>query len=304
MTNALLPSRFVENFARLLLGMQVMDAPRAQRLSHPVEIRLEPKKPWVDPLTDDQQRWLRARIDERLPLSDSWDRILRHASGRHVLIYGAGFGTRVDIRVLDPRERIVPRRLRIPLVSLGTPEKVSVLDALPVGQRSRTPSLYPGAAYELTERVTGLRGRVVVSDQGIPPKRVPVRWPRIEARAPSGGPIVAWAHGDQHGEFLLVLPPEAIAPPAVQIPRTLKLDVIAHGRRGLPAAPPPALVRRADPFWDLPIEVLGGPGIPPASDAVALGRTIPPDYDGTATQSVAFTYSQVVSSGIPPFDIT
>ncbi len=271
--NTLLPPTYVEVFDRLLLGLQVIDASRAQRLSHAVEMRVEPK-PWVDPLTDDQQRWLRARIDARMPLSDGWERVPRHASGRHVLRYVAGRGIKVDIRVLDSRERIVPRRLRIPLVSLGVPENVSVLDALPVGQRSRTPSLYPGAAYDISERVTGLRGRVVVSDQGVPPKRVPVRWPRIEARLPAGGPLVAWAHGDQHGEFLLVLPPEAIASPAVQMPRPLSLDVIAHGRRGLPAAPPPVLVRRADPFWDLPLEVLGAPGRPAGQ---RCGRARPDD---------------------------
>jgi hypothetical protein len=301
--NTLLPSRYVEILDRLLLGLQMIDAPRAQRLPHAVEIRVEPK-PWVDPLTDDQQRWLRARVDAHLPLSDGWERIPRHASGRHVLSYGAGFGARVDIRVLDACERIVPRRLRVPLVSLGVPEKVAVLDALPVGQRSRAPSLHPGAAYPISDRVTGLRGRVVVSDSGVPPKLVPVRWARIEARLPTGGPPVAWAHGDHHGEFLLVLPPEAIAAPAVQMPRTLALDITAYGRRGLPAALPPSLVRLADPFWDLPLEVLGAPGILQAADAVALGRTIPADYDGSFTQSVAFTYSQIVSSGIPPFDIT
>ena len=91
--NVLLPSRYVELFNRLLLGLQPMDAPRAQRIAHAVEIRVEPKQ-WVDPLTDDQQRWLRARIDARLPLSDGWERVPRHASGRYVLSYGAGFGTR------------------------------------------------------------------------------------------------------------------------------------------------------------------------------------------------------------------
>ena len=301
--NTLLPSRYVELFDRLLLGLQAIDAPRAQRIAHAVEVRVEPK-PWVDPLTDDQQRWLRARIDTRLPLSDWWERVPRHASGRHVLSYVAGQGTHVDVRVLDTSERTVPRRLRVPLVSLGAPENVAVLDALPVGQRSRAPSFYPGAAYDVSDRVTGLRGRVVVSDGGVPPKRVPVRWARIEARLAAGGPPVAWAHGDQHGEFLLVLPPEAIAAPAVQMPRTLGLDITAHGRRGLPAVVPPVLVQRADPFWDLPPEVLGAPGIPPAGDFVALGQTIPTDYNGSFTQSVTFTYSQIISSGIPPFDIT
>ena len=54
---------------RLLLGLQPIDASRAQPLAHAVEMRIEPK-PWVDPLTGDQQRWLRARIESGLPLSD------------------------------------------------------------------------------------------------------------------------------------------------------------------------------------------------------------------------------------------
>jgi hypothetical protein len=182
------------------------------------------------------------------------------------------------------------------------PEKLSVLDALPVARRSRFPALYPGAAYDTSERVTGLRGRVVTAPGGSP--AVLVRWPRIEAALVAGGPPVAWAHGDQHGEFLLILPPEAIAPPATGLPAPLTLQVTAHGRKSLPAGPPPALVRAADPFWDLPLETAGPPGTDPDVDAVALGRTIPADYDGSATQTVAFTYSQIISSGVPPFALT
>ena len=115
--NVLLASRFVEQFNRLLLGVQPMDAPRAQRIVHAVEMRVEPT-PWIDPLTDDQQRWLRARIDAGAQLSDYWARVPRHASGRHVVTYVGGQGTSVDIRVLDASERIVPRRLRVPLVRL------------------------------------------------------------------------------------------------------------------------------------------------------------------------------------------
>lgn len=301
--NVLLPSRFVELFNRLLLGVQPMDALRMQRFAHALEMRIEPKA-WVDPLTDGQQRHLRLYIDSRRPLSDGWRRVPRHASGRYALSYGQGQGNVVDIRVLDPTERIVPRRLQLPLVSLGAPEDVAILDALPVGQRSRTPFFYPGAACDVSDRVTGLRGRVVVSDGGLPPKLVPVRWPRIEARLTGGATAFAWAHGDQHGEFLLVLPPESIAAPAVQMPRTLSLDITAHGRSGLPAVAPPLLVRRADPYWDLPLESFAAPGTAPAADPVALGRTVPADYTLSVMQSVTFTYSQIIGSGVPPFDIT
>ena len=303
MANVLLASRFVERFNRLLLGVQPTDAARLQRVTHALELRIEPK-PWIDPLTDAQQRWLRARADSRIPLSDSWKYLTRHASGRYVLTYGAGQGASVDIRVLDPSERTVPRRLRVPLVALGAPENVAVLDALPVGQRSRAPSLYPGATYDVSDRVTGLRGRVVVSDGGAPPKRIPARWARVEARPIGGGTVVAWAHADQHGEFLLILPPEAIAAPAVQLPALLTLAVTAHGRRGLPMVVPPLLVQRADSFWDLPLETLGAPGIAPTADVVALGHTIPADYDGAVTQNVQFSYAEIISSSVAPFDIT
>jgi hypothetical protein len=299
MANALLPSRFVERFSRLLLGVQPMDALRLQRLNERVEMRVEPA-PMLEPLTDDQQRWLEARIDSGVPLSDSWRRVPRHASARHVLSYGAGQGNSVDIRVLNASERIVPRRLRVPLVPLGMPEDMSILDALPSALRSRSPHFYPGATYETNERVTGLRGRVVVNAGGL---RV-VRWPRVVVRAADGGAPMAWAHGDQHGEFLLILPPEAIASPAVQLPRTLTLSVTAFGRRGLPAVVPPQLVQWADLFWDVPLETVGAPGVLPANDDVSLGRTIPADYDGSVTQLVTFSYSEIISSTVPPFDIT
>jgi len=301
--NVLLPSRFVERFTRLLLGLQPMDAVRRQRIAHRVRFVVEPT-PFPDPLTPDLVRWLKARIDSRQPLHDSWRRVTRHSSCRFALVYDRESGPTIDVRTIDASERLVPRRLRVPLADLGDPDDLAVLDELPVGQRSRFPAFYPGAAYDVGERTTGLRGRVVVSDGGVPPTLVPARWPRIEARLTGIAQPIAWAHGDQHGEFLLILPPESIATPAVQLPNALTLDITAHGRRGLPASPPPPLVRGADPFWDLPLEALGAPGVAPDADQISLGRTIPADYDGAVTQSVTFTYSQIISSGVLPFDIT
>jgi hypothetical protein len=301
-TNLVLPSRFIERFSRLLLGVQPMDALRVQRLAHAVDIAEEPRTPWVDPLTRDQQLWLRALADEGTLLSDTWPRASRHPSNRHAVTFEAGRGTHLDLRVLDTAQRIVPRRLRVPLVDLGIPESMLQLDALPVGRRSRFPAFYPGAAYDTSDRVTGLRGRVVVSTGGSPVR--PVRWPRVTASLGAGATPIAWAHGDQHGEFLLILPPQAIALPATSLPAPLTLQVTAYGRRGLPAVVPPALVRSADPFWDLPLEEIGAPGVAPEADLVALGRFVPPDYDGSVTQLIAFTYSLLISSGVPPFDIT
>ncbi|MBV9879457.1 MAG: hypothetical protein JO180_03130, partial [Gemmatirosa sp.] len=104
------------------------------------------------------------------------------------------------------------------------------------------------------------------------------------------------------GEFLLLLPPGAIAGPAVELPPTLSLFVTAHGRRGLPAGAPDPAIRAADPFWDVPLETLGAPGLAP--DPVADGQTIPADYDGAATRAVTFTYGLTISAGVAAFDIT
>lgn len=301
--NVLLPSRFSERFERLLLGIQPMDALREQRIAHRVEVMVE-GAPMVDPLTAEQVRWLRARIDAGLPLDLRWPRAQRHASSRYVIDYAGVNVTWLDVRIIDRSERFVPRRLRVPLTTLGTPPDVRVLDALVPAMRSRFPALFPGAAYDVSDRVTGLRGRVVVSDGGTPATLVPVRWPRIAVRTPAGGAPIAWAHGDQHGEFLLILPPESIAAPAVQLPKTLTLTITAHGRRGLPGVVPPPLVRRADPWWDLPLETLDIPGTPADADPVALGRTVPNDYDGAVTRSVPFVYSRIISSDVLPFDIT
>jgi hypothetical protein len=304
MTAFALPSRYVTRFERLLLGIQPIDGIRGNPLAHSVDIAIEQRKPFVDPLSDLQQRWLRSLAYARMPLSDSWRHATRHDSGRYVITYEVPAGQYIDIRILDKSQHIVPRRLRIPLADLGAPESLDALDSLAPERRSRFPVLMPGANYDVTERATGLRGRVVISDGGTPAKQIPLRWPRVEVRRITGGSPFAWAHGDQHGEFLLILPPEAIAMPSVEIPRTLELKVTAFGRRGIPANAPPDLVRKADPFWDIPLEEIAPPNVAPNVDATSLGRAIPPDYDGSNSQNVTFTYSRLISSGIPPFDIT
>lgn len=299
MPNVILASRFAERIERLLLGVQLMDAHRQLRIAHRVEVRVE-RMPRA-PLSVDLERWLDARAASRNPLSDSWPRVPQHASGRHAVRYEAGRGNSIDLRVLDAGQRFVPRRLRVPLTALGTPEDLTVLDALPVGSRSRFPVLFGGAAYDTNERATGLRGRVVVATGA---STRAVRWPRIEAGPTNGGAPIAWAHGDANGEFLLLLPPESIAAPAVQLPRTLSLSVTASGRLSSPSAGTPLPVQRADPHWDLPLETLGAPGIAPQLDLIALGRVVPGDFDGSMTQQVTFSYSEIISSSVAPFVVT
>ncbi len=295
------PPLSVTRTTRLTLGVQLGDAMSGLRLARPVSVLVEPR-PLAGPLSAEQTRRLDHLTRSGRPLHDTWRRVPPHASGRHALVHEPGRGTSVDLRVLDAAEHYVPRRLRVPLAELGVPEDVSVLDLLPVEMRSCAPLLYPGAAYDTGERRTGLRGRVVVQDPLNAAARVPARWARVEARLPFGGPPIAWGHGDAHGEFLLLLPPDAIPAPAVELPETLTLSVTAHGRRFLPVGDPPVAVRRADPFWDVPLETLGGPGS--AVDPVAEGRVVPAVFEGVATQTVQFTYGAIVSASVPAFDLT
>jgi hypothetical protein len=288
-----LPSRFDERRLRLRLGIELRDAVRQCRLTHPADLRIDRERfaqPFAGPPLDDAEvRWLRSLQAGALRLADQLVRMPRHRSARHAIVADGTAPTRVDVRLLDDQRRYVPRRLRIPLA-------VGVLDDIPMARRARQPWLWPGAAYPVLERATGLRGRVLVDQGGV---RRPVRWARIQARRAAGAPI-AWAHGDDRGDFLLILPPEALGPGAEL--GTLTLVVEARGRLGLPADPPPELVRAVDPTWDLPRETLAAPGTLP--DAVAEGRAMPAELNGSVSRPVTFRYSAILGDAEPPFVIS
>jgi hypothetical protein len=289
-----LPSYFEERRIRLRLGIEPRDAVRQCRLTHPVDLRLDRERfaqPFTGPpLTDDEVRWLQSLRAGGLRLADQLERVPRHPSARHAIIADGTTPTRVDLRLLDKNRRYVPRRLRIPLAA-------GALDDIPIAGRSRQPWLWPGAAYPVLERATGLRGRVVVDVGGV---RRPVRWARIQARRTAATTPIAWAHGDDRGDFLLILPPEALGPGADL--GTLTLTVEARGRLGLPPNPPPDIVRAVDPTWDLPRETLAAPGTLP--DAVGEGRTIPGELTGSASRAVTFRYSAILGDSEPPFVIS
>jgi hypothetical protein len=103
----------------------------------------------------------------------------------------------IAIRMYDAARRFVPRRISYPLpvaiASQGPPSRV------------RRPVLYPGAAYDVPQTATGIRGRVTWNQPAV--NEVPARWVRVEAAI--NGEVVGRAHGDDRGEFLLLLRSEA-----------------------------------------------------------------------------------------------
>jgi len=273
-----LPARFDERRVRLALGIEPIDALRGQRLSHRIHVTF-----------DD------------VPLGLPRPQVVRHGSGLFVLVHGDGVGTDLTLRLFDigeptdpahfrgetSRRRCVPRRLRIPIPSPAD------ADALPVTRRSCRPMLFPGAAYDVCEAVTGLRSRVLRAG-------APVRWARVEARRPGAAPgdaPVGRAHCDEHGEFLLILDPAAAPMAALESP--FQLDLVAHAPDP-PAPLPPAEQRAADELWDLPVETLT-PGDAP--DPVAEGAFPPAGWStaGPAT-STEFHYGRL-RSDVPALSV-
>jgi len=117
--------------------------------------------------------------------------------------------------------RFVPRRISFPVLTQAAAE-------LGAGAlRVRRPVLFPGAAYDIDAGLTGVRGRVV---QGA----AAVRWARVAATLPGGTRVVGRGHGDDRGEFLLLLSPAAGSVGELVDPFTVRITVTCR-----PAAPVP-----------------------------------------------------------------
>jgi hypothetical protein len=180
----------------------------------------------------------------------------------------------------------VPRRL------LLTP----VLDAK--GSPPATPAnirharLWPGAESAYPSNSTVLRGRVrrgATLDSA-----VPVRWARILVTLPpdplsdppvfDAAAVVGWAHGDDRGEFLIVLGAGAV-PGGAALPASLMLWLWVHLP---PAAADPVALQAAllaDPLADLPLEFAGS-----ADDGEVLaGRAVPAGYTRAGAVALAVT---------------
>lgn len=201
----------------------------------------------------------------------------RNPSGRFRIAFGdraTDDPARVVVRLVDPTRRFVPRRLSIPAPSL------SDVDADERAPRACRPALYPGAAYGVGAGATVVRGTVRWADGR------PVQWARAAARTATPievhdddgtvsfiQPVLGRAHGDDRGEFLLVIGPlptdEAVATSSTV---AVELHVAA---RPEPAAGDPVdspFGSRDDPLWHLPVEVVDS--LDPGDD-VAAGTVLP-----------------------------
>lgn len=265
----------------LALGLEPRDALRGQRVAHPVRVDLE--HPFGRALRRRSEPY-RSEVRPGAPQA----KVSRHDSGRHVLLYHPTLGDHVDLRLYDHDRTYVPRRLRVPLLAQAA------APALPPAHRIRHPVLFPGAGHPVSERVAGLRGRVLRAG-------APMRWARIEARLPNGNALVGRAQGDDRGEFLLLIEPGAA--PFGDLAAPIAVRVIVSGPAVVPQPATPDVPAR-DPFWDLPLETVPAPGAP---DTVSSGEAPPEGYAVSlaASRIVPFELGRILTGAdVAPFEFS
>jgi hypothetical protein len=261
----LLDDRYATVVTRLAAGIEPRDALRLSRVAAPLELLVE--KPAGLPDVE----------------------LLRHPSSRWALRYVPRLPATVDVLIRDPRRCYVARRLRLPI-----PAEAAVIAAedagshVPASERTWRPALFPGAAYPVSPFATGLRGLARRAGKA-------ARWVRVEAIAPATNTVIARAHGDDRGEFLLLLPPLASAP--ADLPDTIQVTIEVRGPKPAPAAPAGPL----DPHWDVPRELLAAPG---PDDPVSRGVQPPAGYQPGASASATLDLVPGrIATLIPPFDL-
>lgn len=264
--NQFLPNRFDEIIHRLALGIEPIDAQRGRRLSYHLQVAYD----------------LALAGLKRPPLE-------RHTSNLFALRYQPGVPDstgRVDLRFFDQRDppykaendcrRIVPRRLRIPILKEADVEAQEAINKLQFRRRIRRPVFFPGAAYDFTATSTCMRGRVMRAGK-------PMRWARVVGTLKGSPVVVGRAHGDDRGEFLLLI--NAAVTSGSAWPDPLEITVSVFGTDPFPPVATPE-VKARDPLWDLPLEPLAAPDA--ANDDVATGVTLPVDYTKSVTNDFTF----------------
>ncbi len=253
--NELVPVEYAESVRRAALGVELRDVLRGTPPLTRVDVAVEPPG---------------GGLPARPPDKRSFE--------RHGLVYRGRLHTPVQLRFDDRGRRFVPRRLRFAVPAQPPP------DGQP-WMRLRLVGLYPGAAYPFSRGATGLRGRV---------KRggVDVKWTRVEARI--NGEVVGRAHGDDRGEFLLLLGPPAAGPGDLELRFPAEVTIsLPPPPAAVPAPAPPGPRRREqDRLQDLAVEDVpdGIPGL-----GVAIGAALPNGYQPAPPVNVTFDLGAVTS---------
>jgi hypothetical protein len=246
---------------RLALGVEAIDAATAARAQYPLVAERElPADLW-------EQRPGRMRTWPTAPPRVG-PRLIDGLGGRFRLLHDGPIGSQVTVRLFDHDRRCVPRRLQVPpwtMAEVGASEQDPPGPYVRVLSRVLRPWLSPGMAYPVSG-VTAIRARLVLGT-------APLRWARVTAVETQSQMVVGRAHGDERGEFLLLISGRGTIPP----PRD-SIDVTLRIRARVPQPEPDP----RDPLADLPIEVFPRSANPPTAadlDNPRLrGQQPPPGY--------------------------
>ena len=191
--------------------------------------------------------------------------------GRFRLLHGLSVRDEVTLRIFDQERRYVPRRFRVPLwteAEVRQNEDDPTKAFVPAGSRTLRPWLAPDVGCPCSG-ATGLRAQLLLD-------REPLRWARITA-ATDGGTVLGRTHGNDRGEFLLLLSGRGVPRPA-RDEVTVNLTIRAR----LPQPDPDPDDRLAD----CPVEVQLRPSNPPVPtdlDNPRLRGEVPPPGFSTSS---------------------
>jgi hypothetical protein len=189
----------------------------------------------------------------------------------------------VTVRIADGTRRYVPRRLIIrfdPLTDVLAREGRGD-PWTPVVHRV---AVFPGCGFGPHGATTGLRGRVLHA-------HAPVPWVRVTARHETIDQVVGWAHGDDRGEFLLILRP---GPTALAVPAAFRLPI-----RLTIAAPPASPPATPLGVPDDPLARLVAEELTSQPNDVSPGTVPPPGYTTPLETTVELRLGRLLSPPTP-----
>jgi hypothetical protein len=286
---------------RLALAITPLDSLMEQSVRVPVRVGREvPRRPARRPRVGGALDQLAARLDVPLEARGLSAYLLRHRLD--ITPPDGPAVTEAVIRLDDLARHFAPRRLRVPVWSrqrVEEPDSDRQVDPISAAQRTVAPRLFPGSGYQPVRGATGVRGRLRDGDGE------PVPWPRVRAFGDQDE-LLGTAHGDERGEFMLVLRSTGLVPPPApsELPIRLAFWVLD------PDATPPEdqVLDDRDPLQSLVIEdaVDRDPAGRPTGavdDQVLIGESIPTGYQPAPVTNDSLTAEIGRLLEPPPYEL-
>lgn len=267
-------------FHRLALGLVVRDAVTRGSPGTPLRVGWEASGHLLT-----RERARRRAAGSAIDPRRDWPCVEfeRTGDGRFRLRAAPARPDTLTVRVDDPTRRHAPRRIEIALWPHD--RLIDETNPVPVAARTIPLWLLPGAGYPLARGTTAIRGRVARQGLAVP-------WARVAA-VDAGDPtaVLGRAHGDDRGEFLLILTTTNQNP----VQSTVPVRLIVHGPAGTPHQPPVETARQPG----------NAPGTPGDPDLPVLRGEVPPPthlpHTGPAVTLTVEVGAELVHTSDIPF---